>query len=270
MIAKITKLSNFIEMAFLIDFGTKFANIFIMLRVRLKIYLLAFFAFILFAFNQANACSLALHDWQLVYYIKIPMNAPIIPMGEISILQYKFKKAVTDTILWVVKPGTFTSYINGITSFFDGWAGDARWVVVPDNKSVLKLAKEYAKEENKPVIVGSDKCYLKFAIFLDANSANKCCQIVVEQDNRVRGVFQDSLNPWAQEFTAQSWFSLIFYQVPVPGRILSFSAYPIGGTRTSFYEDHPLVEDLLSKKLLMRRPDLVVDPYAFDFPDLPE
>ena len=31
-----------------------------------------------------------------------------------------------------------------------------------------------------------------------------------------------------------------------------------------------LVEDLLSKKLLMRRPDLVVDPYAFDFPDLPE
>ena len=73
-----------------------------------------------------------------------------------------------------------------------------------------------------------------------------------------------------QSRSVQSWFSLIFYKLPIPGNILSFSAYPVDGNRASIYEDHPLVESLLSKKCLMRRPDLVIDPYSFDFPDLPE
>jgi hypothetical protein len=40
--------------------------------------------------------------------------------------------------------------------------------------------------------------------------------------------------------------------------------------RKSFFEDHDYVEKLLAEKKLTRRPDLVVDPFIFDFPELPE
>ncbi len=223
-----------------------------------------------FRINTAFSCSLALHDWKLIFFQKIPINAPFIPLSELNIVHGQFEKAVTDKILWVVKPGALSPYLNTILSFFDGWATTAKWELITNNKSVIKIAKSYANEEKKPLIIGSDKNFLKIAIFVDANSKNNCYQIVIAQDSRIRCIFQDSQNPWAQEFNTQSWYSLIFYSRPIPGSILSFSTYPINGGRTSIYEDHELVEYLLSKKFLMRRPDLVVDPYSFDFPDLPE
>lgn len=220
--------------------------------------------------TNSFACSLALHDWQLKLFFKIPINAPFVPLSEVAVIQNHFKKAVTDRIFWVTKPGVLSPYLDFVLSFIDGWASQTKWKIVTDNKSVIKLAKSFAKDENKPLIVGSDKNFLKVAVFLDANSKNNCVQIVLAQDSRIRCIFQDPQNPWAQEFNMQSWFSLIFYKLPIPGNILSFSAYPVDGTRASIYEDHPLVESLLSKKCLMRRPDLVIDPYSFDFPDLPE
>lgn len=226
--------------------------------------------FLLLGISASFSCSLALHDWQLKLFFKIPINAPFIPLSEIAVIQNQFKKAVTDRILWVTKPGALSPYNDFIISFIDGWASQAKWEIVSNNKSVIKLAKSFAKESNKPLIVGSDKNFLKIAVFLDANSKNNCCQIVLAQDSRIRCIFQDPQNPWAQEFNMQSWFSLIFYRLPIPGSILSFSVYPVNGTRTAIYEDHSLVEELLSKKSLLRRPDLVIDPYSFDFPDLPE
>ena len=235
-----------------------------------KIYLLFALLLILFGINSAESCSLALHDWQLKLFFKIPINAPFVPLSEISVVQNQFNNAVTDKILWVVKPGCLTPYLDTILSFIDGWCAESKWHVIADNKSVIKIAKSYAKEENKPLIIGSDKNFLKIAVFLDANSNNNCCQIVLAQDSRIRCIYQDPNKPWAQEFNMQSWYSLIFYKIPLPGYILSWAVYPINGSRTAIYEDHPLVETLLSKKCLMRRPDLVVDPYSFDFPDLPE
>jgi hypothetical protein len=220
--------------------------------------------------STASACSLALHDWQLKFFYKIPINAPFIPLSEIAVIQKQFNRAVTDRLFWAVKPGVLTPFNDFIISFIDGWVSKAKWIIVPNNKSVIKLARSFSKDENKPLIVGSDNNYLKIAVFLDANSNNNCCQIVLAQDSRIRCIFQDPNKPWAQEYSMESWFSLIFYRLPIPGYILSFSTYPIDGNRAALYEDHPLVETLLSKKMLMRRPDLVIDPYSFDFPDLPE
>ena len=239
-----------------------------------RIYIVkSFLLVILLLFTEITdsfACSLALHDWQLKLFYKIPINAPFIPLSEISVIQNQFDKPVTDRIFWATKPGVLTPYNDFIISFIDGWASQAKWMIVPDNKSVVKLARSFAKDDNKPLIVGSDKNFLKIAVFLDANSKNSCCQIVLAQDSRIRCIFQDPQKPWAQEFNMQSWFSLIFYRLPIPGYILSLSAYPIDGIRSAVIDDDSLVEYLLSKKLLMRRPDLVIDPYSFDFPELPE
>ena len=121
-----------------------------------------------------------------------------------------------------------------------------------------------------PLIIGSDGNYIKIALFADQNSGFGCMQLVVQQTGRIRAVHPDTKTPWAQEINGSSWLSLIFYQLPVPGRILSFSAYPVQKNRHSIYEDHSYVETLLNQRILKRRPDLVVDPYRFDFPELPE
>jgi hypothetical protein len=67
-----------------------------------------------------------------------------------------------------------------------------------------------------------------------------------------------------------SWLSQIFYQLPLPDRVLSLSIFPLDNIRASLFEDHGYVEGLLARKVLKRRSDLEVDPFSFDFPELPE
>jgi hypothetical protein len=89
-------------------------------------------------------------------------------------------------------------------------------------------------------------------------------------NSRLRGVHADGDKPWAQEVNAMAWVSIIFYQLPIPGRIMSLSVFPYQSTRISLFEDHNFSEELMAKKLLTRRPDLDIDPFVFDFPELPE
>jgi hypothetical protein len=111
---------------------------------------------------------------------------------------------------------------------------------------------------------------LKIAFFSDANSDYKCHQIVIMLNSRLRGVFPSTKKPWAQEINSMTWVSLIFYQIPFPPTIMSLAIFPVNSTRMSLFEDHSLVERFLALKLLRRRPDLKIDPYTFDFPELPE
>ena len=239
--------------------------------IKHEIKVIFFVIFLLFTgISKGFTCGLALHDWHLKLFFKIPLNAPFVPLSEIDAVQKHFDKAVTDRILWVIKPGILSPYNDFFISFVEGWASKVKWEIVTNNKSVIKLSKRFEKDEKKPLIIGSDKNYLKIAVFADANSNNNCWQFVFAQDSRIRCIFQDSQNPWAQEFNMQSWFSVIFFRVPVPGNIMALSIYPIDGVKNTFFEDQHLVEHLIGSKCLKQRPDLVVDPYSFDFPDLPE
>lgn len=219
-----------------------------------------------------KACSLALHDWKLVFYLKIPVSVPIFPMAELNAANVRAAQKPFSKVLWVGAHDFFSSISTAIMPLFtpiSEKAADVPWLPMPAGPSLLSFAREANKSGQAPLIVGSDKCYLKIAFFADM-AGSGCYQLVVMQNNRLRAVHPDMKSPWAQEQNGQSWFSLIFYQLPLPGRILSFSIYPVNQARHSVYEDHPYVETLLGNKLLQRRPDMVVDPYQFDFPELPE
>lgn len=220
--------------------------------------------------QTAAACSLALHDWKLTFYVKIPVSAPLFPLAEINSIQSRLQKSAVGQVFWIGEHSFASRLAPVLLPFFPGWPARLPWQTVDAGKSLAGLARASQNEKSLPVIVGSDRCFIKVALFSDANAYGSCQQLVIMQSNRIRAVFPDKKSPWAQEINGQSWVSLIFYQLPVPGRILSFSAYPVDQVRASIYEDHSFVETLLSKKKLLRRPDLVVDPYAFDFPELPE
>lgn len=220
-------------------------------------------------FSAASACSLALHDWKLVFYLKVPVSSPVFPLAEISAIESKVPEKSVKEISWITSSGFFSLATRFFLPVLTAWPAKLPWKPVEPGLSVLSHARSNENDAT-PLVIGSDQCFLKIAFFSDANSNFNCHQLVLLQSNRIRAVFADKKSPWAQEIQGQSWLSLIFYQLPVPGRILSFSIFPIGSMRQSLSEDHSFVEKLLAERKLRRRPDLVIDPYTFDFPELPE
>ncbi len=219
---------------------------------------------------QVSACSLALHDWKLFFYLKIPLSAPIVPLSEIDIASEKISPDLIDKVLWQTNHNILTSVLISLIPLLESNAKNYTWIPIQAKDSVLSIARTLLDSDKPPLILGSEKNFLKVALFSDKNSFYNCHQLVFLQQNRIRGVLPSKLSPWAQEINGQAWFSLIFFQIPVPGKILSFSIFPFAGQRKSIYEDHPFVEKLLAEKKLFRRPDLKVDPYSNDFPNLPE
>ncbi|HNS08602.1 MAG TPA: hypothetical protein PKN29_02820 [Candidatus Ozemobacteraceae bacterium] len=235
--------------------------------------LVIIFALILAAIccgQSLHACSLALHDWKLIFYRKIPTPVSFFPLSELDVAATRLEQAPFAKVFWVGSHNFASAVAPAFLPLFTDKAARLPWAAFDSGPSLMAMARENYCPGEGPLIVGSDNTYIKIALFADQNSSSGCMQLVVQQTGRIRAVHPDMKTPWAQEINGSSWISLIFYQLPVPGRILSFSAYPVQKNRHSIYEDHSYVETLLSQRILKRRPDLVVDPYRFDFPELPE
>lgn len=228
------------------------------------------FTLLLFYGFSASACSLAIHDWKLICYLKIPVSAPLFPLAEFNLLSTNFKEAPGKNVLWLSQHGQVGSFLSGFIHALPGWPAKTSWLLSNSNKSVISHAMTESGANSRPLIIGSDKNFIKLALFSDRNSNYSCHQIVILHSNRIRGVMASKDAPWAMETNGMAWVSVIFYQVPIPGRILSVSIFPFRATRQSIFEDHAYVENLLAEKLLKRRPDLELDPYSFDFPELPK
>lgn len=217
-----------------------------------------------------SACSLAIHDWKLVFYLKIPVSAPLFPLAEVNFLNANFKVKPTDEVFWISDHGFLGHFLAGFVKALPVWPAELNWHLGDNARPVLATARMHAEKDRPPLILGSDRNFIKIAFFSDQNADFNCHQLVVMQTSRIRGVYTGKDHPWAQEINGMSWFSLIFYQIPLPDRVLSLAVFPFKFTRISLFEDHGYVEGLLAQKLLKRRPDLEVDPFVFDFPELPE
>ena len=235
--------------------------------------LVTIFALVLaavFCGQSLQACSLALHDWKLVFYRKIPVPVSFFPLAELDVAATRLEQASFARVFWVGSHNFVSAVAPAFLPLFADKAAGLPWAAFDSGPSLMTMARENYCPGEGPLIVGSDNSIVKIALFADQNSAFGCMQLVIQQTGRIRAVHPDAKTPWAQETNGLSWLSLIFYQLPVLGRILSFSAYPVHKNRQSIFEDHSYVETLLSQRILRRRPDLVVDPYRFDFPELPE
>ena len=220
--------------------------------------------------SSAEACGIAMHSWKLKCFYKIPVDSPLIPLSEMSIILSKYPEPVTDRIVWLSKYTPFTCFTKIFASIFGGWTSEVDWINVFDSNSVVKISKKFAKESSKPLIISSDKNFLKIALFVDENSRNNCYQLVIVQDSRIRCVFQNPEAPWAQEFNSQSWVSFVFYKLPLPSSMMAISLYPFQGNQTQLYEDSDYVTFLCEHDCLTKRPDYMNNPYEETFPGLPD
>jgi len=225
---------------------------------------------LIFCASSAQACSLALHDWQLFFHLRIPVSAPFLPLAELDAIFDKIPRNRTKRVIWVADHHLLSSLSLAFMHFLPNWEAHLPWHAAAQNASIIELAKEKRNEPETPLIIGSDQNQLQIAFFVDKNSRNRCFQLVLMQSSRIRAIHADPQKPWAQESRNRSWFSVVFYQLPLPGRILSLAIYPIYQSRRAFIDNHEYVEHLLADGLLTKRPEQVFDPYSFDFPDLPE
>ena len=220
--------------------------------------------------NSVQACSLALHDWKLFFHALIPLGAPVLPLAELDAVLDRVPRNSIEQVIWVADHGLFSSLSLVFLHFLPNWEAHLPWFAENKSSSILKMARVQQSKQKTPLIIGSDQNRLQIALFTDRNANNRCFQLVLMFTNRIRAVFADQNAPWAQETRGQAWISLVFYQQPIPGRILSLSVYPVYQVRKAFIDNHEYVEQLINDNLLTRRPEQVFDPYTFDFPDLPE
>lgn len=241
-----------------------------MIVKRKFILLLFFITFLTIKPFVAEGCGIALHSWKLKFYFKIPVKAPLVPLSEMSIISGRFPEKVTNNIIWLTQYGFFTPFTKPFIKLIGGWPSEVEWYNVFDNISVVKLSKRFSQTDEKPVIIASDRNNIKFALFVDENSRNNCYQLVIAQDSRIRCVFSKPDSPWAQEFCGNSWISLIFYKIPIPGNFMAINLYPINGSQYLLYEDSDFVTYLCEHDCLTRRPDYMNNPEEETFPALPD
>ncbi len=218
----------------------------------------------------AQGCSLALHDWQQMFYLRLPLPAPLTPLAELDAILDKFPRHSLKQILWVANHNLLSSFSRALLPLLPNWEAQLPWQTLAMNGSVVELARDRRDQSDMPLIIGSDNNQLQIALFADSNSDNRCFQLVLMQTSRIRSVYASRQSPWAQENRGMSWVSLVFFQLPLPGRILSLAIFPVYQTRRALIDNHEYAEQLLAENLLARRPEQVFDPYTFDFPDLPE
>lgn len=225
---------------------------------------------ILSSLTSVSACSLAIHDWKLIAYFKIPLQVPIFPLSEISEISDQVIESNVSKVLWVSNHNILSRVGLLFLKLMKLPVAQIPWQAVNTSKSVLSIARKTISAENPSIIVGSDNVILKVALFSDRNSDYNCHQLVLMEESRIRAVIASSVSPWARESKGKTWLSLIFYKFPFLDNIISFSAFPYKKIRKSIYDDHGYVESLLAEKQLQRRTDVELDPLSDDFPQLPE
>jgi len=243
------------------------------------------------------SCSLALHEWKLVFHKSFELSSPILPLTEIDIPVRRIAHS-SNNVFWIAErewynylqvavfpiiyrvlsnnpelSGLFNDHASGLPAWALkplAWPLRTQWTLLPKEVSVGEVAFKMSSDKDVPLIIGSDKNVARVAVFVDQNSNNDCFNIVIAQDGRVRAVHANSKSPWAQELNPRSYISMIFYRLPIPGRILSISVFPVNSGVIKVYEHEELVRKLLDSKLLLPRPTSDFDPESNKIPELPD
>ncbi|HOY66349.1 MAG TPA: hypothetical protein PLP29_05620 [Candidatus Ozemobacteraceae bacterium] len=241
---------------------------------------------LLWASQAAVACSLALHEWQPRARLSFTPSFPLLLLSELDIAREKVREGTVSRVFQVADPTLLTGLLTLIPALLLPEAG---WQVISSPQIVRPLFLSPASGTGSaelrhpgaagplpascgsaPLLLGTDLQNLRVVLFSDRRSGNRCHQLVVYETKRIRAIHGLASQPWAREADGKAWISLVFYEYPVPGRILSLSAYPIEGQIREVYSNPELVESLIAQRRLQLRPASAYVPESREIPEMPE
>lgn len=221
------------------------------------IYLLLFFCFLC---GNSQACSLAMHNWELRFQYSIPIDGPIIPASEFSTLSMRFVPADISNILWVSNANAATGIAMLFKNALKKWTAGMK--IIPTDQS--DLAKNAIGSTT--LLIEPNNYVIKIALFSDKFSNHRCKQLVILQEGRIKVALPQSKPPVAEQYYGRAWVSIFFYDQPIPGKILSIAASPVADHLQELFVDFSFVEMLMRNNLVQRRTENYQTPYVDGFP----
>jgi len=225
-----------------------------------KIILLVSLFFLLTA--SVSACSMAMHEWELIFDQRFPLPGPLVPAQEFTILANRFVPSELAKILWVSDAAVPTGIVESFKNTSRKWTTTLPWI--PTDQAGL----ESHTLASTTIIIEPVHYNLRIVLFKDKLSNYRCRQLLIMQEGRIKLAMPLAPRPVAEQHFTRAWVSFYFFDMPVPGRILSIDAFPVADHLAEIYIDTKLVEDLLVNNLIARRPDNYVTPYPDGFPEL--
>ena len=212
--------------------------------------------------GPAFSCSLAEHDWELVWSRNFALSAPLIPAAELDLCGRSLPQGVPKTVWWFVPkplagfPGLLwltrgQSLLSGIT--WRVFSADAPLPATPPNLE-------------PPVYLRTDQSRVRLFLFRDRKASEPCWQFAALQDGRIRGIWPSKSFPWVEERIARSWFQVIFLRWPLPGNILTCSVAASLDNRQTLLENVRLVKSLVDRGILRLRSNAFPEPEVAPFP----
>ncbi len=215
----------------------------------------------------ASACSLAIHDWQLRFFLRFSPDLTILPLSEADVLHERVADGSIKTVYRLEKPTIYGTALNILLTLFGGHDTVVTWIPVPSSLGLVDIA---SREGGSTAVLSSDRHSLTLALFSDSNSLNRCHQLVLYEAKRIRAIHPHPERPWAEESVGTAWISLVFFEYPVPGSILSLSAFPLHEKIEDLYANLPFIKSLVRTGVLKRRPGAEYTPESKEIPPMPE
>lgn len=217
--------------------------------------------------QTASACSLAIHDWQLRFFLRFSPEITVLPLSDANALHERVADGSIKSVYRLEQPTLYGAVLNILLTLFAGHDSIVPWVAVSSGNGLVDIA---AREGGSTAVLGSDRHSLKLALFSDRNSGNRCHQLVLYETKRIRAIHPHPERPWAEESLGTAWISLVFFEYPVPGRILSLSAFPLHEKIEDPYSNLPFIKTLVRIGKLKRRPGAEFTPESKEIPPMPE
>lgn len=217
--------------------------------------------------QTVSACSLAIHDWQLRFFLRFSPDITILPLSEANVLHERVTDGSVKSVHRLEKPTFYGVVLNILMTLFGGDDTAVAWIPVSSSQGLVDIA---AREGGSTAVLSSDRHSLKLALFSDRNSHNRCHQLVLYETKRIRAIHPHPDHPWAEESVGIAWISLVFFEYPVPGNILSLSAFPLHEKIEDLYANLPFIKSLVRIGMLKRRPAAEFTPESKEIPPLPE
>jgi hypothetical protein len=224
-----------------------------------------------FGAQSVQSCSMAIHDWELRFQCRIPLQTTLVPLCEVDLAAKRFSQAPVSAVYWLTHHSPLSVVLSGFISAFsssrDGIPWHPRSATQAPDAAIMQPSTGKA-----PLIIGSDEHSLRFVLFSDRHSGYRCHQIVLLETKRLRAVHYDKTDPWAQEKEGRAWLSIIFFDLPLPEQFLSVSFSPSlqHDEVSDLYTNPDLVKALIASKHLRLRPSSAYTSAAREIPEMPE
>jgi len=202
----------------------------------------------------AAGCTLVEHDWKPVACFTLSLEAPPDLLGSLSWLASHLP--ATPHHVWLRTHDLESAWKSSIVwSFIGGRTASATWHLLSPDADILASIRSLGPEKSSSpsLFVGVDQARLWIGWFRDANSGGACHQLLIAQEARVRAILTGTPVPWAEEKIVHSWISGVFYGLPTPQNLLSFTLTADGENPLVKIEDIQQVSLLVSNRHLKQR-----------------